>query len=199
MHSCDNQADAVSFYVNTQLVAWTPGSNERSAAQQRGRCNVGLRCSGDDAMNVSGDARPTISDCLLQGKKCGARVFGASRPRFGQCRLQDCGEQGLKAMDTAKPSLTLYVLGSSTLNAQLLNPQSSAPQYSSFSFSILNLQLLNSQMLSLRGFPLELQKRIWPCKCSILKHAFHMQHMVLQPLSHLWIGVQPHWGHAVGI
>ena len=64
-------------------------------------------------MNVSGDARPTISDCLLQGKKCGVRAFGASRPRFGQCRLQDCGEQGLKAMDTAQPSLTLYVLSSS--------------------------------------------------------------------------------------
>ena len=58
-------------------------------------------------MNVCGGARPVISDCLLQGKKCGLRAFDTCRPSLGQCRLRDCGEQGLKAMDAAQPSLTL--------------------------------------------------------------------------------------------
>ncbi|KAK9852134.1 hypothetical protein WJX84_002432 [Apatococcus fuscideae] len=69
-----------------------------------------VRCSGDDAVNICGDAKPTMDNCLLQGKKCGLRAFGACKPRLGKCRLEDCGEQGLKAMDTAKPFLTLCQL-----------------------------------------------------------------------------------------
>ncbi len=68
---------------------------------------IKCRCSGDDGVNVCGDAQPIISDCLLQGKKCGLRAFGKSQPSLGQCRLQECGEQGIKAMDSARPSLTL--------------------------------------------------------------------------------------------
>ena len=61
-------------------------------------------------MNVCGEARPLISACQLQAKKCGVRAYGSCRPQLDQCILQDCGEQGLKAMDRAHPLLTLCAL-----------------------------------------------------------------------------------------
>jgi hypothetical protein len=56
-----------------------------------------LRCSGDDAVNVSGTAAPVLRRCTLAGKKCGVRAFGSSHPRLVGCSIEECGEQGIKA------------------------------------------------------------------------------------------------------
>ena len=64
------------------------------------------RCSGDDAVNIAGDAAPVFRGCELQAKKCGVRAFDTARGVFDCCRINDCGEQGVKLMEDARLTLT---------------------------------------------------------------------------------------------
>lgn len=65
-----------------------------------------VRCSGDDAVNVTGRADPYLRGCELTGRKCGVRAFGEARGLFERCTLTGCGEQGVKAMESAAPALS---------------------------------------------------------------------------------------------
>lgn len=67
------------------------------------------RCSGDDAINVGGQSAPSLSQCKIQAKKCGAKVFGESRACMQNCILETCGEQGLKAFDSSVTTLVRCV------------------------------------------------------------------------------------------
>lgn len=59
------------------------------------------RCSGDDAINVGEQSAPIFSQCKIQAKKCGVKVFGESRPCLQNCILETCGEQALKSFDSS--------------------------------------------------------------------------------------------------
>ena len=63
------------------------------------------RCSGNDAVNAAGEAAPLFRRCTMLAKQCGARAYGAARPRFEACTFEKCGEQGLKAMESSAPVL----------------------------------------------------------------------------------------------
>jgi hypothetical protein len=60
------------------------------------------RCSGDDAVNIAGAAAPVFRGCRLQAKKCGLRAFDAARGVLDHCRIEECGEQGVKLMEDAR-------------------------------------------------------------------------------------------------
>ena len=68
-----------------------------------------VRCSGDDAVNVTGRADPYLRGCELTGRKCGVRAYGEARGLFERCTLTGCGEQGVKAMESAAPALSRCV------------------------------------------------------------------------------------------
>lgn len=68
-----------------------------------------LRCSGDDAININGNAQPTIRGCTLQGRKCGVRAFGSAGGLCEGCTIEDCGEPGIQAMDVASVCLNRWV------------------------------------------------------------------------------------------
>ena len=50
-------------------------------------------------------AAPTVLCCVITAKTCGVRAYGSSAPRLEQCSIEQCGEQGLKAMEHAAPVL----------------------------------------------------------------------------------------------
>jgi hypothetical protein len=52
-----------------------------------------LKCSGDDAVNISGAAAPTFRDCELIGRKCAVKVMGGGRGEFVDCKLNTCQHQ----------------------------------------------------------------------------------------------------------
>mmetsp|Transcript_19063 Transcript_19063/g.36419 ORF Transcript_19063/g.36419 Transcript_19063/m.36419 type:complete len:640 (+) Transcript_19063:53-1972(+) len=64
-----------------------------------------LRCSGDDAINVSGAAVPTFRDCELIGRKCGLKVMDNARGEFIDCKFSTCNQMGVRAHDQARPTL----------------------------------------------------------------------------------------------
>ena len=55
--------------------------------------------------NVCGKAAPRLIGCTLRAKKCGVRAYGGCAVTLSDCRLEECGEQGVKAFDTASLSL----------------------------------------------------------------------------------------------
>jgi tetratricopeptide (TPR) repeat protein len=61
-----------------------------------------VKCSGDDAVNVAGEARPLFRGCQLTGKKCGVRAFDRAFPRLEGCMMEKCGEQGMKLAHNAR-------------------------------------------------------------------------------------------------
>lgn len=63
------------------------------------------RCSGDDAVNIGGSAAPLFRGCKLEAKRCGVRAFGSGGGRLEDCRIQECGEQGVKAMEQSHITL----------------------------------------------------------------------------------------------
>ena len=50
-------------------------------------------------------AAPTLLRCTINAKKCGVRALRASAPRLERCVLEQCGEQGVHASDSAAPHL----------------------------------------------------------------------------------------------
>jgi hypothetical protein len=50
-------------------------------------------------------ATPTFVQCTFEAKKCGLKAYGTSMPRLERCTFEKCGEQGLRAMDAAAPTL----------------------------------------------------------------------------------------------
>ena len=50
-------------------------------------------------------AAPTFLRCVISSKKCGVKAYGDSAPRFEQCSIEKCGEQGVRAMERAAPLL----------------------------------------------------------------------------------------------
>ena len=66
------------------------------------------RCSGDDAVNACGGAAPLLSGCTLRARKCGLRAYNAAAVSLAGCRVENCGEQGVKAFDTARVSLSRH-------------------------------------------------------------------------------------------
>ncbi|PRW57622.1 tetratricopeptide repeat 1 [Chlorella sorokiniana] len=66
-------------------------------------CNI--KCSGDDAINTSGEAAPTFVRCTITGKKVGLHAYGSSNPRLEVCAFEKCGAQGVHAQDSAAPAL----------------------------------------------------------------------------------------------
>ena len=63
-------------------------------------------CSGDDGVNVSGNAQPTFHDCTLTGQKCGLRAFANSTSKLHRCEISGCGEQACKASNNASVQMT---------------------------------------------------------------------------------------------
>jgi len=61
-----------------------------------------IKCSGDNAVDVGGQARPLLRDCTISAKKVGLRVYDASLPRLHACVIEKCGEQGIKLMEASR-------------------------------------------------------------------------------------------------
>ena len=64
------------------------------------------RCSGDDAVNVCGKAAPIFEGCTLQARKCGVRAYERAGLSLTDCKINSCGEQAVKAFESAEVSLT---------------------------------------------------------------------------------------------
>ena len=67
------------------------------------------RCSGDDAVNACGRASPLLAGCTLRARKCGVRAYDAAAVSLTGCRVEECGEQGVKAFDSATVALSRHV------------------------------------------------------------------------------------------
>lgn len=50
-------------------------------------------------------AAPSLLRCTLTAKKVGLKAYGTSAPRLEGCRLETCGEQGLRAHEAAAAAL----------------------------------------------------------------------------------------------
>lgn len=72
-------------------------------------CFVGqCSCSGDDAIQVSGSACPTLQRCNFSGKKCGLLASGSTKTKLERCSISGCGRQACKAMDHASVQMIRY-------------------------------------------------------------------------------------------
>ena len=69
-------------------------------------CLCWYSCSGNDGINVTGEAQPTISGCVVSGQKCGLRASRHSSSRVHKCVVWQCGEQACKASDAAVVHMT---------------------------------------------------------------------------------------------
>lgn len=69
-----------------------------------------IKCSGDDAVNVGGDAAPQFRQCEITGKKCGIRLFDQAKVSLEGCVIEKCGEQAIKSMENSKVDATLCML-----------------------------------------------------------------------------------------
>ena len=104
---CARSASAYSFAVSlqapvTMLACWYVLSVATllTVRTELRACSV-RRCSGDDAVNIAGSAAPLFRGCKLQAKKCGVRAFDSARGAFDGCKVEECGEQGVKLMEGA--------------------------------------------------------------------------------------------------
>jgi hypothetical protein len=78
------------------------------------------RCTGDDGINVCGEADPCFRRCTVSVRKCGARTYGGGRGRFEDCTFEKCQEQAVKAMESSAPTFTRSASQlASQANAQL--------------------------------------------------------------------------------
>ncbi|BDA45677.1 probable UPF0225 protein Spro_2712 at N-terminal half [Coccomyxa sp. Obi] len=68
--------------------------------------NCIIRCSGDDAVNVCGKAAPIFESCTLQARKCGVRAYERAGVSLTDCKIEACGEQAIKAFESAEVSLS---------------------------------------------------------------------------------------------
>jgi hypothetical protein len=59
------------------------------------------RCSGDDALNLCGKTAAVVEGCTLSGRKCGVRAYEQANGSIMRCRVEDCGQQGVKAFEHA--------------------------------------------------------------------------------------------------
>lgn len=50
-------------------------------------------------------AAPTFLRCLITAKKVGVKAWGSAAPKLEQCLVQKCGEQGVRAQESAAPVL----------------------------------------------------------------------------------------------
>ena len=69
-----------------------------------------IKCSGDDAVNVAGNAAPYFRQCVITGKKTGIRAFDRAKITLEGCIIEKCGEQGVKLMEKSKIDATLCTL-----------------------------------------------------------------------------------------
>ncbi|EIE22744.1 hypothetical protein COCSUDRAFT_16318 [Coccomyxa subellipsoidea C-169] len=63
--------------------------------------NCIIRCSGDDAVNICGKAAPVFRACSLRARKCGVRAYERAAPSLVDCKIEACGEQGVKTFEHA--------------------------------------------------------------------------------------------------
>ena len=59
------------------------------------------RCSGSDAVNLTGSSSAIFHKCTFEAKKAGVRVLGKANGLLMDCRIQSCGEQGIHVLDHA--------------------------------------------------------------------------------------------------
>ncbi len=73
------------------------------------RCTANaLRCGlthRPPALHPPAAAAPTFLRCTISAKKVGLKAYGASAPRLEACAIERCGEQGLRAQESAAPAL----------------------------------------------------------------------------------------------
>lgn len=63
------------------------------------------RCSGDDAVNICGKAAPVLRGCSVRARKCGVRAYERAAASLTDCKIEACGEQGVKTFEGAALSL----------------------------------------------------------------------------------------------
>ncbi len=93
------------------------------------------RCSGDDAVNICGKAAPVFRACSLRARKCGVRAYERAAPSLVDCKIEACGEQGVKTFEHAALFLSRHA------------PLSAMPSHSLHPRSVL-IHLANSSSTS---------------------------------------------------
>ena len=68
---------------------------------------------------MGGKSSALLIDCTLQGAKCGLCAFGDAHGELQLCSIENCGEQGVKLMDSARLELDRWVAISRTVIARL--------------------------------------------------------------------------------
>ena len=59
-----------------------------------------FRCSGDDAINVAGQANPVVRQChVVSCKKVGLRLYERARGEYIDLKISSCSEQAVKLME----------------------------------------------------------------------------------------------------
>ena len=80
------------------------------------------RCSGDDALQVAGQAGPVLQGCTLQGAKCGLRSTARAQALLLDTKVERCGQAGVQAMDCSSVSCSRHCHPSSCLAAPTSAP-----------------------------------------------------------------------------